>query len=40
MGSAGIAVSGEGWPQACMGSDFADVDGDLRLDLASANLGR
>jgi len=39
-GSAGIAVSGEGRPQACMGSDFADVDGDLRLDLASANLGR
>jgi hypothetical protein len=37
---AGIAVSGEGRAQACMGSDFADVDGDLRLDLASANLGR
>ena len=38
--SAGIAVDGKGRAQSCMGSDFADVNGDLRLDLLSANFGR
>jgi hypothetical protein len=38
--NAGIAVDGKGRAQSCMGSDFADVNGDLRLDLLSANFGR
>ena len=37
---AGVAVDGKGRSQSCMGSDIADVNGDLRLDVVSANLGK
>ncbi len=36
----GVAVSGKGASQSCMGSDVGDVDGDLDLDLFSANFGK
>jgi hypothetical protein len=36
----GVAVSGRGSSQSCMGSDLADVDGDLDFDLFSANFGK
>jgi hypothetical protein len=36
----GLAVNGQGAAQSCMGSDIGDVDGDLRLDVLSANFGR
>jgi hypothetical protein len=39
-GAVGLAVNGQGSSQSCMGSDIADVDGDLRLDVLSANFGR
>jgi hypothetical protein len=35
---AGCAVSGEGAPQASMGLDAGDYDGDLDLDIAIVNL--
>jgi len=39
-GTIGLAVNGQGTAQACMGSDIGDVDGDLRLDVLSANFSR
>ena len=39
-GAVGLAVNGQGSSQSCMGSDIGDVDGDLRLDVLSANFGR
>jgi enediyne biosynthesis protein E4 len=39
-GELGVAVDGKGRSQSCMGSDIADVDGDLRFDILSANFGK
>jgi hypothetical protein len=39
-GTLGVAVDGRGRSQSCMGSDIADVDGDLRFDIVSANFGK
>ena len=39
-GEVGLAVNGQGTSQSCMGSDIADVDGDLRFDVYSANLSK
>ncbi len=35
-----VDVSGRGASQSCMGSDLADIDGDLDFDLFSANFGK
>jgi hypothetical protein len=35
-----LAVSGKGRSQSCMGTDVADVDGDLDFDVFSTNLGK
>lgn len=35
-----VDVSGRGASQSCMGTDLADVDGDLDLDLFAANFGK
>ena len=39
-GWVGVATSGRGASQSCMGSDVADVDGDLDFDLFSTNFGK
>jgi hypothetical protein len=39
-GTLGVAVDGKGRSQSCMGSDIADVDGDLRFDIVSVNFGK
>ena len=39
-GEVGLAVNGQGTSQSCMGSDIADVNGDLRFDVYSANLSK
>jgi hypothetical protein len=36
----GLAVSGKGMSQACMGTAIGDVDGDLDFDLFAANFGK
>jgi hypothetical protein len=35
-----VDVSGRGASQSCMGTDLADVDGDLDFDLFAANFGK